>query len=308
MPITSQTRGFQGRAIVNLTPLDGVGRKFRLGNTTAITENVETERTARQNFQTSGGGELDVSEAVTSVTAEMVVDDIKPETIAIGLRGEIAKKLSEAITGEKHNAWSRERISFKFIPDPDVVPTVSIDAAGTWAGTTVVAKGALITEGANVYLCVVPGTTGASEPVWPTNGTTVTDGTVTWRDIGAASLVKDTHYAITKHGVEFLAAADTLFIDDVPLPVVVGYTANPQYIIQALVNSGREFLIEIEGENAADNGAPNFVRYFRAKPSPTSGFGRVSTEFASLTHDVTLLEDSTRVGSGLSKYMELAMI
>jgi len=34
------------------------------------------------------------------------------------------------------------------------------------------------------YECEVAGTTGATEPVWPTNGGTVVDGTVTWRDKG----------------------------------------------------------------------------------------------------------------------------
>lgn len=308
MPIISATRGFKGRAIVNLTPLDG-GRKFRLGNTTGITENVETERTARQNFQTSGGGELDVDETITSVTAEMVVDDIKPETIAIGLRGAVEHMGSTPVTNEKHQAWSGERVSCRYIPDPAVAITVALDAEGVWAAETDFAKGDIVVKSGTYYLCTVAGKTGLTEPAWPTDGDTATDGTATWRDLGNATFTKDTHYAETKHGIEFIKdAPGGFFLDDVPLPIKLGYTANPQYVIQALVNSGQEFLIEIEGENAADNGAPNFVRYFRAKPSPTSGFGRVGSEFASLTLTVSLLEDSTRVGSGLSKYMELAMI
>lgn len=308
MPIKHNTRGFQGRARVSLTPLDGVGRKFQLGNTSSIAESIEVERSARQNFQESGGGELDVNEAITSITAELIVDDIKPETVAIGMRSDVQKLVSTPQSAEKHNAWPGERISFKYIPDPEVDPVIAIDATAAHATDTAYAEGALILEAAHVYLCIVAGTTAAAAPTFPTDGSTVTDGTVTWRDIGEPTLTKDTHYAITKHGIQFLTGGDTLFVGDHPLPITAGYTANPQYVLQHFVNAGREFMVEIDGENAADNGLPNSVRYFRAKPSPTSGFNRVSSEFASMTLTLTLLEDPTRIGSGVSKYMEERMI
>lgn len=308
MPIQTTTRGFKGRAIVNVIPLDGVGRKFALGNTSAITENVEVERTSRQNFQTSGGGELDVDESITSITAELTVDDIKPETIAIGMRADIQKLVSTPQTGEVHRAWSRERISFKYLPDPDVAFTAAINATAAWAGTTGYAQGALVLDTGHAYLCTVAGTSGASEPTWPTNGGTVTDGTVTWKDLGTVALVKDTDYAHTKHGIEFLPGGDRAFSGDIATEIAVGYTANPQYVIEAFLNSGREYAFEIDGENAADGGAPNGVRYFRAKPSPMSGFNRVGTEFGSMTLSLTLLEDSTRIGAGKSKYMQVLMV
>lgn len=305
MSIVSTTRGFQGRAIVSLTPLDGIGRKFRLGNTTGITENVEVERTSRQNFQTSGGGELDVNEAVTSITAELTVDDIKPETLAIGMRADVQKLVSTPQTNEKHEAWAGERISFRYLPDPEVAVTVSIDASGAWESEGDYLAGALIVDTGHAYLATTGGAAGTTEPTWPTTGGTVTDGTVVWKDLGPVALVADTHFVRTKHGIEIPEGA---FPADHPVPVVVGYTANPQYVIQAFVNSGREFLVEIDAENAADNGAPNLVRYFRAKPSPTSGFNRVGAEFASLTLTLTLLEDSSRIGAGISKYMEALMV
>lgn len=308
MPIVSLTRGFKGRAIVNVRPRDGIGRKFRLGNTTAVTENVEVERTSRQNFQTSGGGELDVDEAITSITVNLTVDDIKPETIAIGMRGEYEKLLSAAVTNEAHQAWSRERVSFTQIPDPDVAVTVAIAATAAWAATTAYAKGALVLKTGRAYLATVAGTSAGVEPTWPTNLGTVVDGTVTWRDLGVVALTLDTHFARTKQGVEFIAGGDALFIDDIALPITVGYTRNAQYVIQAFVNSGTEFEIEIDGENSADSGAPNIVRYFRGKFSPMSGFNRVGAEFASMNLIMTLLEDPTRTGTGKSKYMEVAMV
>lgn len=309
MPIVSSTRGFKGRAIVNVRPRNGLGRKFRLGNTQSITENTEVERSSRQNFQVSGGGELDVDEPISSITIEMVIDDIKPESIAIGMRGAYEKLLSEPLTGEKHNAWSGERVSFAYIPDPAVAATVAIAADAAWSATTAFAQGAVILEGAAVYLATTAGTTSGAEPVWPTTvGATITDGTVTWRNIGPASLTENTHYERTKQGIAFIAGGDGLFVGDVPLPVVVGYTRNAQYVIQNFINSGEEFEIEVDGENAADNGAPSIVRYFRVKFSPASGRNRVSSGFASMTLSATLLEDPTRTGTGKSKYMEELMV
>ena len=222
MPIVSSTRGFKGRAIVNIRPRGGLGRKFRLGNTQSITENVEVERTSRQNFQTSGGGELDVDETISSITVEMVVDDIKPESIAIGMRAEYEKLLSAAVAAEPHSAWSGERVSFVYIPDPAVAVTVSIAASAAWAGEAVVVKGALLVEGGQVYQAIVAGTSAASAPTWPTEGEEVVDGSVTWRHLGAPALTLDTHFARTKQGVAFIAGGNGLFIDDEPLPIVVG--------------------------------------------------------------------------------------
>lgn len=54
-----------------------------------------------------------------------------------------------------------------------------------WAGTTAKSQGDIVeptTPNGLVYICTVAGTTGGSEPTWPTIlGGTVTDGTVTWR-------------------------------------------------------------------------------------------------------------------------------
>ncbi len=52
---------------------------------------------------------------------------------------------------------------------------------------TAYAAGAIKTPAAfagHYYQCTVAGTTAAAEPVWPTTGGTVADGTVTWKDIG----------------------------------------------------------------------------------------------------------------------------
>jgi len=41
----------------------------------------------------------------------------------------------------------------------------------------------------HLYKCTTGGTTGSTEPTWPTNGGTVNDGTVTWQDMGTGLLI-----------------------------------------------------------------------------------------------------------------------
>jgi len=54
-----------------------------------------------------------------------------------------------------------------------------------WVALTVTALGAVVTNGANSYVCTVAGTTAASGGPTGT-GTGITDGSVTWNYLGAA--------------------------------------------------------------------------------------------------------------------------
>lgn len=60
-----------------------------------------------------------------------------------------------------------------------------------WAAATAYVAGNVrrpVSGNGHVYICVAAGTSGGSEPSWPTDGTSVTDGTCKWVDAGAAVL------------------------------------------------------------------------------------------------------------------------
>ncbi len=57
-------------------------------------------------------------------------------------------------------------------------------AATTRANTTAYAVGQEVWDGTNIEICTVAGTSGGSPPTWPAIGSTVTDGTVTWFNLG----------------------------------------------------------------------------------------------------------------------------
>lgn len=307
MARVSTTRGYKGRGRFTLRPLAG-GRPFEVGNVVTLQETIESERIARANNQEVGGGELDVQEFIQSVTFELIADDITPQNIAVGLRGSFEQIATGLVENEAAQVWPQLRVAFKYLPDPDTSITVEI-GGGAPATETAYAVGDSVIVAARGYVATVAGTSGASAPVWPTNLGTVTDGTVTWKDVGPVALVADTDYARTPHGIVMLAAANDRFPATAPITLSVDYTRNPQWLIQALVNAGEEYEMIYHGLNEIDSGNPMVGRYFRIKFSPTSGFNRHGgDDFAQLTLTGTVLEDSTRIGAGLSKYMEFTMI
>jgi hypothetical protein len=72
--------------------------------------------------------------------------------------------------------------------------TVTYTAANSWATTWVTLTPQVVGDivrptagNGHLYRCIVAGTTAAGQPTWPTvSGQTVTDGTVTWAEIGRA--------------------------------------------------------------------------------------------------------------------------
>ena len=308
MARVSTTRGYKGRGRFTLRPLAG-GRPFELGNVVTLSETIESERIARSNNQEVGGGELDVQEFIQSVTFEVLANDITPQNIALGLRGSFDQIATGSVTDESLDAWPQLRLAFAYLPDPDQSATITLDATATPATTTAYAVGDTVVVASRGYIATVAGTSGGTAPSWPTDLGTVEDGTVTWKDMGPVALVADTDYARTPHGIVFLAAADGRFPASIPMPIKAAYTRNAQWLIQALVNSGEEYEMIYHGLNEIDSGNPMVGRYFRVKFSPTSGFNRHGgDDFAELTLTGTVLEDSSRIGAGLSKYMEFSMI
>lgn len=67
-----------------------------------------------------------------------------------------------------------------------------IDPRPAWAASTAYAAGAFVVpapENTHVYKCTTAGTSGATQPTWPTAaGGSVTDGTVTWAEVGLNKL------------------------------------------------------------------------------------------------------------------------
>jgi len=84
------------------------------------------------------------------------------------------------------------------IPNSDLTPPPS------WAASTAYTAGQTISPpnaNGHIYQCTVAGTSGATPPSsWPTDGSTVTDGGVTWQDMGTQTTVNTTALAFDGNG------------------------------------------------------------------------------------------------------------
>ena len=124
--------------------------------------------------------------------------------------------------------------------------------------------------------------------------------TITVKDSLDTILVKGDDYELAKSGIKVLAEGG---IDD--QGIKVSYTPIKANMVQALVESGREFVLFMEGLNDAQEGLPFNIRVHRVKFSPVQNLGFISDDFASIPLQLDVLADTTISGNGLSSFMQI---
>lgn len=94
--------------------------------------------------------------------------------------------------------------------------------AVVWAGTTAKVVGDVVVpvvSNSRWYMCTTAGTTAGSAPTFPTNGGTVTDGSVVWQDMGLIAYTVNTDYEVdTQFGLIHVLSTGAIAtaIDRVP--------------------------------------------------------------------------------------------
>ena len=125
---------------------------------------------------------------------------------------------------------------------------------------------------------------------------------ITVMDGNDLALTAGEDYEITKSGIKVIGTGDVSAVG-----VKVSYTPIGSNMVQALVESGREFVLFMEGLNDAQEGLGFNIRVHRVKFSPVQNLDFISDDFASIPLQLDVLADETITGSGLSKFMQLAL-
>ena len=218
----------------------------------------------------------------------------KPTTIAVAVNqpnrdvftaafmGELETILAETgtVTDEVHFAPEPGKsISLEYRNISSLTATrVDGEEASAWAATQAALEGEFVvpsTANDHFYKCTVAGTTGGTEPAtWPTDGSTVTDDTVTWQDMGLIVTVLNTHYTLGVDGLRLglvTTVEDSGIIQGERLSFDYGYSGKAGYQIKGAVQPSIKVEFFLDGVNF-NTGRPALVTAFEAMVTPSSPF------------------------------------
>ena len=158
------------------------------------------------------------------------------------------------------------------------------------------------------------GTVSAEQVVAYPGGTTplarapATITTVTGIGGSPTTYVAGEDYNITPGGIEVLEGGDIPAPVDGAPNIAVTYTNTVQQVMQAMVNSGKEYEILFEGLNEAESDKPVIVHAYRVKFAPAQAINFIGDDFAALELTGAALIDANKTGEGISKYWKATIV
>lgn len=285
---------------VYLRPESSAAALKAIGNVSVLElEITEDEKTLSDSTQ-PGGGQWAAISRVTGVNAKMTLHDLDPVNLARAIYGSTSDTAAATIAAEKATAYQGGLIRLVH-PDPTSV-TVSDDCAAHAVSHAYV-LGDWILVSTHVYECTTAGTSAGTAPTWKTDGTATTDGTVVWADRGVFAAVADTDYEVRAEGIMILEAG----IPD-GCPVEIAYTHGAYSAVEALTSGSVIYELSFGGLNEANSNSPVVVDIYRLKISAAKALSFIGSDFAALEVTGKVLMDSTKTGSGISKYFRVQMV
>lgn len=238
-----------------------VGGYLKAGNAYPLSLKVETEQKTMISAQRENAGQTLWSDTrITGITGSLTLREIIAQTFAWLLSGTATAMTgtSGSVTDDDVTAivGTYAELAHRNVSSVVVNRKAGVDASA-WQATTEIALNGYripVTPNGHFYKCTVAGTTAGTEPTWPTDGSTVVDGTVTWQDMGLIIAAATDYRMNTTLGlIEALATGN--IEDGEVLTCAYSYAAETGNQI----NIGDEELIRvamlIDGENKVD-GSP----------------------------------------------------
>jgi len=120
---------------------------------------------------------------------------------------------------------------------------------------------------------------------------------------GATALTLNSDYTVEPSGIVPLAGgANALVAGD---DLLITYAKAAQDVVQALVNSGKEYELLFDGLNEARSGKRTRVRAHRVKIGALASLSLIGEEYAAMEVAGKLLKDTSITGAGISQYAKI---
>lgn len=120
---------------------------------------------------------------------------------------------------------------------------------------------------------------------------------------GATTLTLGTDYEVVGAGIIPLTAAPNSLANGDDL--LITYTKAAADVVEALVNSGKEYEMVFDGMNEARSGKATVVRVHRAKVGAAQNIALIGEDYAALEVSGKLLKDTTKNGTSVSQYFNV---
>lgn len=275
----------------------GIGLK-KAGNATKFELKPEAEvKNLPSKMKETYGQNLRTVVLAKPHTLSITVNDPEREVWKIGFMGELETIAIDpgTVTDEVHAApdpGNALDLAYRDISSV-VVTRKNGEDASTWTATSAIAAGNFVVPtvaNQHFYKCTVAGNTDATEPVsWPTDGSTVTDGAVTWQNMGPIEALLNTDYTIGVDGASrgWITLSDATRIEaEELLAHDYSYAARAGYKIKAAKVPSAKVRWILDGENL-ETGDPVWIEVFETLTMATSPVDFLSDDWQSLELSAT---------------------
>lgn len=291
--------GYLGSGDLHMDRLteDGLSTGFVLvGNATqfAITEETETKERISTGRDTYGQA-LDTASIKKPAKITITLDELNKENLAMALLGEVSVLNQGSGTGVSEVVSAKSGKFLELGKGNLATANLKVEAndgatAVAWiASTAYVVGDFIIPTSANdhYYKCTTAGTSDSSEPTWPTDGSTVTDATVVWTDMGVIEYTLETDYRVNyRVGLLEILAAGAI-TDGQSLKVTYSHNAISGYTIAGSVLPTIKAKLMLDGKNFAD-GKSVIVRVDEAVLTPGGEMDFLASDFSTMELSGTL--------------------
>lgn len=177
------------------------------------------------------------------------------------------------------------------------------DDAAAWQATTAYTTADYVLKvvtNNRFYKCTTAGTSGGSEPTWPTTlGATVNDGTAVWTDMGTIVAALTTDYTLNTRLGMVKAVSTGAIVAGETLNVDYTWAAQDGYDIVGATQPIVKCRFLLDGKNDV-TGKKCIVDVYEANVKPSSPIDFLSEEYAEVT-----LEGTMVTPSGLSQPFDI---